>query len=89
MKIYGLKYSLEASGVIGLGIGITGIIGAAFCYIINEMFDTNAMSYYISYGVGSGLCLLSLVFSLFEKEEKFVYDDDEPKEENTNKIETL
>ena len=53
------------------------------------MFDTNAMSYYISYGVGSGLCLLSLVFSLFEKEEKFVYDDDEPKEENTNKIETL
>ena len=89
MKIYGLKYSLEASGVIGLGIGITGILGAAFCYIINEMFDTNAMSYYISYGVGSGLCLLSLVFSLFEKEEKFVYDDDEPKEENTNKIETL
>lgn len=89
MKIYGLKYSLEASGVIGLGIGITGILGAAFCYIINEMFDTNRMSYYISYGVGAGLCLLSLVFSLFEKEEKFVYDDDEQKEENTNKVETM
>ena len=75
IKIYGLTYSLEASGVIGLGIGVTGIIGATFCYIVNEIFGKNLISYYVSYGVGAAMSLLSLAFSLFEKEEVFVYDE--------------
>lgn len=92
IKIYGLTYSLEASGVIGLGIGVTGIIGATFCYIVNEIFGKNLISYYVSYGVGAAMSLLSLAFSLFEKEEVFVYDECEIQEvdkliEQENKVE--
>lgn len=77
IKIYGLTYSLEASGVIGIAIGLTGASGAIFCYIVNEVFGKNLTSYYVSYGVGIAMSLLSLAFSLFEKEEVFVYDDDD------------
>lgn len=87
VKIFGLAHSLIVSGVIGLGIGVVGMFSCVFSYIIKNIYNEDITAYYVMYGVGIGLSLLSLFFSCTDKEEKFDYGEDGMYEDRDDNVE--
>ena len=87
VKIFGLAHSLIVSGVIGLGMGVVSMFSCIFSYIVKSIYNDDVTGYYVIYGVGIALALVSLFFSCTEKEEKFDYGEDGMYEDVNDNVE--
>ena len=87
VKIFGLAHSMIVSGVIGLGMGIVSMFSCVFSYIIKNIYNEDVTGYYVIYGVGISLALVSLFLSCTEKEEKFDYGEDGMYEDVNDNVE--
>ena len=87
VKIFGLAHSLIVSGVIGLGMGVVSMFSCIFSYIVKSIYNNDVNGYYVIYGVGIALALVSLFFSCTEKEEKFDYGEDGMYEDVNDNVE--
>lgn len=87
VKIFGLAHSLIVSGVIGLGMGVVSMFSCIFSYIVKSIYNNDVTGYYVIYGVGIALALVSLFFSCSEKEEKFDYGEDGMYEDVNDNVE--
>ena len=93
LKVYGIKYSIEIRGVIGIFASIVNILSGIISFIISKFYHTGEelqIAYRYIYLFGIAFCCLGFYFSLIEKEDKFVYphgnNDSNDKEDYSNII---
>ena len=76
LRVYGIKYSLEIGGVIGIFSGIFNIFNALLSFTISKYYHTGEelqSAYRIIYLIGIGVCSIGFYFAFHEKEDKFIY----------------
>lgn len=76
LKVYGIKYSLEIGGVIGIFGGVFNILNALLSFIISKFYHTGEelqFAYRFIYISGIFICSIGLYLSLKEKDDKFIY----------------
>ena len=86
LKVYGIKYSIEIGGIIGIFSSVVSILNGILSFIISKFYHTGEelqYAYRYLYLFGICFCCLGLVLSLIEKETKFIYpfDNNEKDEE--------
>ena len=88
MDIYGIQESVILGGIMNvfarLGDVITTLVAFVFSFFYNK--EEIIFPYQIMYIVGSGCCLVSFILLMFEKKNKFNYED-ENKEDLGNIVE--
>ena len=85
LKVYGIKYSLEVGGVIGIFVGIFNILTAVLSFVISKYYQTGEelqYAYRIVYIVGIFFCCIAFLLSFGEKDDKFRYPYEEENEDN-------
>ena len=84
MEVYGIQESVILGGIIGVFSKLSEItttvaaFGISFIYTKKEIIKP----YRIMYIIGSGFCVLSLILLMFEKKDKFKYDEDNESNED-------
>ena len=76
LRVYGIKYSLEIGGIIGIFGGIFNIVKALLSFIISKYYHTGEelqFAYRFIYMFGIGICGFGFFLALYEKEDKFIY----------------
>ena len=79
LKVYGIKYSIEIGGIIGIFASTVNILNGIVSFIISKYYHTGEelqVAYRYIYLFGIAFCCLGFYFSLIEKEDKFVYPFD-------------
>jgi len=76
LRVYGIKYSLEIGGVIGIFGGVFNILNALLSFIISKFYHTGEelqFAYRFIYISGIFICGVGFYLALNEKDDKFVY----------------
>ena len=75
IKVYGIRNYIEIGGVIRSSAGLCEIISVVFAFYLENNFsgDKNYV-YKVLYIISGSFNLISLVFGLFEGDDKFNYD---------------
>ena len=76
LKVYGIKYSIEIRGIIGIFGSVFSILNGIISFIISKYYHTGEelqLAYRYIYLFGIAFCCLGFYFSLIEKEDKFTY----------------
>ena len=76
LKVYGIKYSLEIGGVIGIFGGIFNILNSSLSLIISKYYHTGEelqYAYRFIYLVGIAISAIGFYFAFNEKDDKFIY----------------
>jgi len=76
LRVYGIKYSLEIGGVIGIFGGVFNILNALLSFIISKFYHTGEelqFAYRFIYISGIFICGIGFYLALKEKDDKFVY----------------
>ena len=76
LKVYGIKYSIEIRGIIGIFGSVFSILNGIISFIISKYYHTGEelqLAYRYIYLFGIAFCCLGFYFSLMEKEDKFTY----------------
>ena len=86
LKVYGIKYSIEIGGIIGIFSSVVSILNGILSFIISKFYHTGEelqYAYRYLYLFGICFCCLGFLLSLIEKETKFIYpfDNNEKDEE--------
>ena len=74
MKIFGIDIYTEISGIIGCSVGISEIFCVIFAFYLenNSSLDKN-FTFRLMYGFSGILNVISIIFGLFEKDDKFIF----------------
>ena len=74
MKIFGIDIYTEISGIIGCSVGISEIFCVIFAFYLenNSSLDKN-ITFRLMYGFSGILNVISIIFGLFEKDDKFIF----------------
>ena len=83
LKVYGIKYSIEIGGIIGIFSSLFNILNGVLSFIISKYYHTGEelqQAYKYVYLFGLGFCCLGTFLALKEKDDKFIY----PYEKNNN-----
>ena len=83
LKVYGIKYSIEIGGIIGIFSSLFNILNGVLSFIISKYYHTGEelqQAYRYVYLFGLGFCCLGTFLALREKDDKFIY----PYEKNNN-----
>ena len=83
LKVYGIKYSIEIGGIIGIFSSLFNILNGVLSFIISKYYHTGEelqLAYRYVYLFGLGFCCLGTFLALREKDDKFIY----PYEKNIN-----
>ncbi len=78
MGVYGIKYTLELNGIIGIFSGISSLVGAIISFVFGLIWTTGKeiiFPYRVVYTVGSVLSISAFILQWFEPNEEFVYDE--------------
>ena len=92
MKVYGIKYSIEIGGIIGIFSSIFSILNGIISFIISKYYHTGEelqQAYRYIYLMGIIFTCFGFFLSSIEKEDKFVYpydSNDKDEEEYSNII---
>ena len=92
LKVYGIKYSIEIGGIIGIFSSIFSILNGIISFIISKYYHTGEelqQAYRYIYLIGIILTCFGFFLSSIEKEDKFVYpydSNDKDEEEYSNII---
>ena len=76
LRVYGIKYCLEIGGIIGIFDAIANLLYALLSFIISKYYHTGQelqFAYRFVYIGGIVIGCIGFYFSLFEKEDKFIY----------------
>ena len=76
LRVYGIKYSLEIGGVIGIFIGIFNILNSSLSLFVSKYYHTREelqFSYRLIYLAGIAISGAGFYLALNEKENKFIY----------------
>ena len=74
LKIFGIKYFVEISGIIGFGYCFASILSSLLLYLNEIIFKNNLiLGYIIIYGINGILNIISFILTLIDNEEPFVY----------------
>ena len=78
MEIYGIQESVIIGGIINVFSKISEIISIVSAFVISLLYTKEEIlkPYRIMYITGAVCCFFSLVLLLFEKNEKYVYEED-------------
>ena len=91
LRVYGIKYSLEIGGVIGIFGGIFNILNALLSFIISKYFHTGEelqFAYRFIYLAGIIICGIGFFLTFYENDEKFEYPYSSKEEEYLTMINT-
>ena len=88
MDIYGIQESAILGGIMNLFIQFSSSISTVVAFVISLFYNKEEiiLPYKIIYSVGSGCCLVGFILLMFEKKDKFNYED-ENKENLGNLVE--
>ena len=74
MKKFGMYYSMEVSGCVNIFTGFLGLACSLIEFLIVVLYQSKSKTpFYISYGIGTGLSVLSFLFIYILNERKFTY----------------
>ena len=76
MKVFGMKYFIEISGIIGLTNAIISPLCSFFAFFIEKLKGDdkeNDLPYKIMFFSGAALSVVEIVLAMFETEDKFDY----------------
>ena len=76
MKVYGVKYSIEIGGVIGLCAGVKSLLLGFLSFIVSKFYQTGKelqVIYRYIFIVGVVCCAFGVFLSTLENESKFQY----------------
>ena len=73
MKVFGMKYYIEISGVIGLASVILSPVCSIFSYFIENYIEDRALAYKIIFVSISAVNLIQAILAIFETEDVFIY----------------
>ena len=76
LKVYGIKYSLEIGGIIGMFGGIFNILNSSISLIISKYYHTGEelqVAYRFVYLFGIAISATGFFLAFHEKNDKFVY----------------
>ena len=76
LKVYGIKYSLEISGIIGMFGGIFNILNSSLSLIISKFYHTGEelqVAYRFVYLIGIAISATGFYLAFHEKDDKFIY----------------
>ena len=73
MNVYSVKYMMKLGGIAHISNGLSNFLGSILAFILSTYFtgNNNVTGYYILYGIGALLSLISFVIVLFESEDSF------------------
>ena len=79
MEIYGIQESVIIAGAINVFAKISEIISTISDFVISLYYTNEELinPYRIMYIIGAICCAISLILLLFEKDKKYVYENDE------------
>ena len=77
MEIYGIQESVILGGIMNIFSRFSEVITTIVAFVVSLFYNKEEilLPYRIMYIVGSGCCLLSFILLMFEKKDKFNYDD--------------
>lgn len=75
MKVFGMRYYIEISGMIGMSRAILSPICSFFAFFVEKSINNKDLAYKIIYNGSAGLNLIAIALALFETENEFDYDD--------------
>ena len=84
LKVFGIKYSIEIGGIIGIFTSVFNILIGILAFIISKFYHTGEelqYAYRYVYICGLAFCCLGYFFGLKENDDKFIY----PFDTNNNK----
>ena len=76
MHVYGIEYTLEIGGVVGICHGIVNALGAIIAFIISKYYKTGEelqKPYKYLFFIGAILCIISFYLALYEGNDKFIF----------------
>jgi MFS family permease len=76
MHVYGIEYTLEIGGVVGICTGIVNSFGSIIAYIISKYYKTGEelqKPYKYLFFIGAILCIISFYLALNEGNDKFIF----------------
>jgi MFS family permease len=88
IKVYGIKYSLEIGGIIGIFSGFFKVLDSLLSFIISKYYHTGEelqFIYRFIYIFGVIICGVAFALSFYEKDDKFLY----PYEQRDNEYSTI
>ena len=78
MHVYGIEYTLEIGGIVGICVGIVNAFGSIIAFIISKYYKTGEelqKPYKYLFFIGAILCIISFYFALYEGNDKFIFPD--------------
>ena len=74
LKIFGIKYFVEISGVIGFGYCLASILSSLLLYLNEIIFKNHLIfGYIIIYGLNGIINIVSFILTLIDNEKPFIY----------------
>ena len=74
LKIFGIKYFVEISGVIGFGYCLASILSSLLLYLNEIIFKNHLiLGYIIIYGLNGIINIVSFILTLIDNEKPFIY----------------
>lgn len=90
MKKFGMYYSMEVSGCLNIMSGLFSLFCCFLEFLIVVLYKTKSNTpFYISYGIGTGLSVISVIFIYLINENKFKFGDDEEIDEKVNLVDPI
>ena len=87
MKKFGMYYSMEVSGCLNIMSGLFSLFCCFLEFLIVVLYKTKSNTpFYISYGIGTGLSVISVIFIYLINENKFKFSDEEEIDEKVNLV---
>ena len=79
MEVYGIEESVILEGIMGVFAKLSEVIITVIAFVISFFYSKEEIirPYQLIYLIGAGVCLLSFILLMFEKKEKFDYNDKE------------
>ena len=79
MEVYGIEESVILGGIMGVFSKLSEVSTTVSAFVFSFFYSKEDIEkpYKLMYLIGSGVCLLSFILLLFEKKEKFDYNEKE------------
>ena len=79
MEVYGIEESVILEGIMGVFSKLSEVTTTVSAFVISFFYSTEEIvkPYKLMYLIGAGVCLLSFILLIFEKKEKFDYNEKE------------
>lgn len=76
MQVYGIEYTLEIGGIVGICHGIVSGLGAIIAFIISKYYHTGEelqKPYKYLFFIGTIFCIISFYLAFYENNDKFIF----------------